>query len=148
MAFADFSSFAFEGIGKQMACQGEFFTQGGKFRKPFEDETCPGYLCWRQGSAEYQRTHAVDQIFPDGPATDHIGTHRGERFTESADQQVYLADTILFFGYSETIFTAYTDCMGFVDIEANVRIAFLQFHQATEVRNVAIHAKDTFCYDK
>ncbi|KAI4367822.1 hypothetical protein C825_000019 [Parabacteroides sp. ASF519] len=29
MAFADFSSFAFEGIGKQMACQGEFFTQGG-----------------------------------------------------------------------------------------------------------------------
>ena len=104
-------------------------------------------MCRWKCRAEYQRPHRVDQIFPDRPATQQVGPHRPQRFSECTDQEVYVTDATLFLGDPQTVLSSYTDGMRLVHIKPYVRIAFLQGDQAAKVGDISVHAENAFRND-
>ena len=54
----------------------------------------------------------------------------------------------MFFGAAQSALTSHAESMGFVDIQVNIGVVFLQRHQAGQVAFVTVHAEYAFGHDE
>ena len=75
MWLADISPLSLSRPLKQVAGNGQAMPFVGKAGKSLKQKLCPGDLSRWGCRAEYQRAHRIDQIFPNRPAAQQIGSH-------------------------------------------------------------------------
>ena len=113
-----------------------------------DDEQRPFEIDRWQCGRKNQRPHFVDQISFHFIGADNECSYRGGRFSERADQEIYLFNNVLFFGASQSALTSHAESMGFVDIQVNIGVVFFQRHQAGQVAFVTVHAEYAFGHDE
>ena len=131
-----------QGIAQQAADVCQVFAPFLHVGQLAHDEQGPGDVDGGQGGGEDESTHPVDEVVAYHLAADDVGSGGSGGFSEGSYQEIDVADATGFFGATQSLRATYAEGVGFVDVEQEVVVPFLQGYQCAQVGFIAVHAED------